>query len=96
MTQTVGIEDGADALLELIARGNDVEVLEADDGWELLVALAEGALEDAIGDLAEGGGRVVALARRSGMGIPFVLLARVTTAPAYDEDDVYYELGDGD
>jgi hypothetical protein len=40
--------------------------------------------------------RVMAVARRSGEGVPVVLLARIDANDEADDDDPYLDLGEGD
>jgi hypothetical protein len=82
-------------LVDAIVAGDDLELVDAGDGWELLLDFVDGEIAESLQAFTEADGRVVAIARRSGGGVPFVLLARIPPHESYF-DDPWCDLGGGD
>ena len=89
------LEPDAKSIVDAIVAGDDLELVDAGDGWELLLDFVDGQLAESLEAFTEAYGRVVAIARRSGGGVPFVLLARIPLHESYF-DDPWCDLGDGD
>lgn len=99
MMHVEAIERGSDidVIVKTILSGDGLELIDASDGWDLLFEIVDGELGEALATFTETNGRVIAVTRRSGGGIPFVLIARIPVGPRDEpDDDPWRDLGCGD